>query len=158
MFPFGNGAERTLENRNPGASIRGLDFNRHGLPHLLRAAQEGIVFALQYGLGIMRGMGIAPVTARAGRANLFLSPLFASTFATVTGCRVELYSTDGAQGAARGAGVGAGIYAGAAEAFTGLDAVKTVEPDPAQAPAYAEACGRWTAMLERDLGFTPRGS
>jgi xylulokinase len=158
VFPFGNGAERTLENRSPGASIRGLDFNRHGLPHLLRAAQEGIVFALQYGLGIMRGMGIVPVTARAGQANLFLSPLFASTFATVTGCRVELYSTDGAQGAARGAGVGAGIYADTAEAFVGLSAVETVDPDPAQASACAEACGSWTQMLEKDLLVTPRGS
>ena len=151
VFPFGNGAERTLGNASPGASIRGLDFNRHGLPHLLRAAQEGIVFALHYGLGIMRGMGVVPATARAGRANLFLSPLFASTFATVTGCRVELYATDGAQGAARGAGVGAGIYADPAEAFTGLEAVKAVEPDPALAPVYADACGRWTETLERDL-------
>ena len=151
VVPFGNGAERTLGNASPGASIRGLDFNRHGRPHLLRAAQEGIVFALQFGLGIMRRMGVAPVTARAGRANLFLSPLFASTFATVTGCRVELFATDGAQGAARGAGVGAGIYAGPGEAFHGLEAVRTVEPDPALAPVYADACGRWTETLERDL-------
>jgi xylulokinase len=152
VFPFGNGAERTLENRNPGASIRGLDFNRHGLPHLLRAAQEGIVFALRYGLGIMRGMDIVPRTARAGQANLFLSPLFASTFATVAGCRVELYATDGAQGAARGAGVGAGIYAGFDEAFTGLAAVKTVEPDPALAGPCAEAGARWDEALARELG------
>jgi xylulokinase len=151
VFPYGNGAERTLGNAAPGASIRGLDFNRHGLPHLLRAAQEGIVFALQYGLGIMRGMGIAPVTARAGQANLFLSPLFASTFATVTGCRVELYATDGAQGAARGAGVGAGIYATLDEAFAGLAAVTTVEPDPALAPVYADAYNQWREILERDL-------
>ncbi len=151
VFPFGNGAERTLENRNPGASVRGIDFNRHGLPHLLRAAQEGIVFALRYGLGIMRGMDIVPRAARAGLANLFLSPLFAATFATVAGCRVELYATDGAQGAARGAGVGAGIYAGLDEAFTGLAAAKTVEPDPALAGPCAEAGARWTEALERDL-------
>jgi xylulokinase len=158
VFPYGNGSERTLRNANPGASIRGLDFNRHGLPHLLRAAQEGIVFALRYGLGIMRGMDIVPVTARAGQANLFLSPLFASTFATVTGCRVELYATDGAQGAARGAGVGAGIYAGTGEAFAGLAAVKTVEPDLRLAGAYANAYGSWAEILERDLAVTPRGS
>lgn len=158
VFPFGNGAERTLGNANPGASVRGLDFNRHGLPHLVRAAQEGIVFALHHGLGIMRGMGIEPVTVRAGRANLFLSPLFASIFATVTGCRVELYATDGAQGAARGAGVGAGIYGSPAQAFVGLSAVAAVEPDPALAAVYAEAAGRWNAELARDLGLTPSGS
>jgi xylulokinase len=149
VHPFGNGAERTLENRNPGASIRCLDFNRHGLAHLARASQEGIVFALRHGLGIMRGVGIEPRTVRAGLANLFLSPLFAATFATVAGCRVELYATDGAQGAARGAGVGAGIYAGPDEAFPGLAAVRTVEPDPSLAGPLAEAGARWDAALTR---------
>lgn len=158
VFPFGNGAERTLGNAAPGASIRGLDFNRHGPPHLARAAQEGIVFALHHGLGIMRGMGLEPATARAGLANLFLSPLFVSTFATVTGCRVELYATDGAQGAARGAGVGAGVYDGPAQAFVGLTAARTVEPDPTLAASYAEAAGRWNDELARDLGFTLPGS
>ena len=156
VFPFGNGAERTLRNAAPGASVRGLDFNRHGRPHLLRAAQEGIVFALQYGLGIMRGMGIVPATVRAGQANLFLSPLFASTFATVTGCRVELYATDGAQGAARGAGVGAGVYAGPAEAFAGLDGGEDRGTGPVRRPprtrrpaAGGPSCwsATWTSVL-----------
>ena len=75
ILPFGNGAERTLENRNIGASIHGLNFNIHNRSHLLRAAQEGIVFALNYGLEIMRNVGVKVKTVRAGNANMFLSPL-----------------------------------------------------------------------------------
>ena len=152
ILPYGNGAERTLENLNPGALVAGIDFNRHSVAHVLRAAQEGIVFALQHGLEIMREMGIRVQTVRAGYANMFLSPLFREAFATVTGARVELYSTDGAQGAARGAGVGAGIYKSPREAFAGLAAVQSVQPDAAQAAAYADAYGRWKQSLGRVLG------
>ncbi len=149
ILPFGNGAERTLENRTIGGSLIGIDFNRHGIPHLLRASQEGIVFALQYGLKIMRDMGIEARTVRAGNANMFLSPIFREAFATVTGARVELYNTDGAQGAARGAGVGAGVYRSVKDAFVGLAAVMTVEPDAAKAASYQDAYGRWERALSR---------
>ena len=129
IFPYGNGAERTLENRNLGASIHGLQFNIHNRAHLARATQEGIVFALNYGAGIMREMGLAVETVRAGHANMFLSPVFAEIFAAVIGARVELYSTDGSQGAARGAGIGAGIYKNTEDAFVGLETVRTIDPD-----------------------------
>lgn len=151
ILPFGNGAERTLENRTIGASFIGLDFNRHGIPHLLRAAQEGIVFSLNYGVKLMKGVGIDARTVRAGYANMFLSPLFREAFATVTGARVELFNTDGAQGAARGAGVGAGMYATMKEAFVGLSAVTTVDPDASKAAAYTEAYGKWEQALQRML-------
>jgi xylulokinase len=151
ILPYGNGAERTLQNRNPGASIRGLDFNRHGIPHLLRAAQEGIVFALQYGLLIMKGMGLEAKTIRAGHANMFLSPVFREAFTSVTGARLELFRTDGAQGAARGAGIGAGVYRSLREAFVGLTAVQTAEPDPSRAGAYREAYGRWEDALKKEF-------
>lgn len=151
ILPFGNGAERTLSNRSIGSSLLGIDFNRHGIAHLLRASQEGIVFALQYGLKIMRDMGIDAKTARAGHANMFLSPIFREAFSTVTGARVELYNTDGAQGAARGAGVGAGVYSSLKEAFVGLTAVTTVDPDQTKVAAYEEAYGRWERALEKSL-------
>ncbi len=151
ILPFGNGAERTLANANPGASMHGLDFNRHGIPHLLRAAQEGIVFAFRYGLEIMNGIGLQTRTVRAGRANMFLSPLFREAFATVTGTRVELFETDGAQGAARGAGVGAGVYPTMKAAFVGLRCVHTEEPSDATAAAYQDAYGAWKETLEKTL-------
>jgi xylulokinase len=149
ILPYGNGAERTLENRNIGAAVHGWSFNVHKKAHFLRAAQEGIVFALNYGLGIMRDMGIELKTVKAGNANMFLSPLFAEAFATVTGASVELYNTDGSQGAARGAGIGAGIYKGPADAFVGLKPVKTIKPNKKLASAYQEAYQTWELVLKR---------
>jgi xylulokinase len=151
ILPYGNGAERTLENRNIGASVHGWNFNVHKKAHFLRAAQEGIVFALNYGLGIMRDMGIELTTVKAGNANMFLSPLFAEAFATVTQATVELYNTDGSQGAARGAGIGAGIYKGPDDAFVGLEPVKTIEANEKLASVYQQAYQRWENILEQQL-------
>jgi xylulokinase len=150
VLPFGNGAERTLENRDPGASLHGLRFTRHGRAHLLRAAQEGIVFALRHGLEIMAGMGLALSRVRAGHANMFLSPLFAEAFATASGAAVELFDTDGAQGAARGAGIGAGLHS-PHSAFAGLQRVRVVEPNRRLKEPYEQAYGRWQAALRREL-------
>jgi len=151
ILPYGNGAERTLENRNIGASVHGWNFNVHKKAHFLRAAQEGIVFALNYGLGIMRDMGIELKTVKAGNANMFLSPLFAEAFATITGAIVELYNTDGSQGAARGAGIGAGIYKRPEDAFVGLEPVKTIEPNEKLTKTYQGAYKRWEDVLKRQL-------
>jgi xylulokinase len=143
ILPYGNGAERTLGNRDPGASVCGWRFNTHGTAHFCRAAQEGVVFALNYGLDMMRAMGLKISHVRAGQANLFLSPLFAQAFATVSGATVHLLDTNGAIGSARGAGVGMGLYASPEEAFTGLRTWKTIEPDPRERAAYADAYERW---------------
>ncbi len=151
ILPYGNGAERTLENRNLGALIHGLNFNIHKRAHLLRAAQEGIVFALNYGLGIMRQTGVQVKTVRAGNANMFLSPLFAEAFATVTESVVELYNTDGSQGAARGAGIGAGIYKGPEGAFIGLQPVMTIEPNENLTSAYQQVYKTWEDVLRHEL-------
>ena len=151
ILPYGNGAERTLENRNIGASVHGWNFNVHKKAHFLRAAQEGIVFALNYGLEIMRNMGIKLKTVKAGNANMFLSPLFAQAFAAVTKTIVQLYNTDGSQGAARGAGIGVGFYKGAEDAFVGLTPVKTIEPDKKLAQEYKQAYENWENVLNRQL-------
>jgi xylulokinase len=151
ILPYGNGAERTLENRDIGASIHGWNFNIHKKPHVLRAAQEGIVFALNYGLQIMRGMEIKLKTVKAGNANMFLSPLFAEAFATITGATVELYNTDGSQGAARGAGIGAGIYKSPEEAFLGLEPVRTVAPNKQLKKPYQAAYETWENVLKSQL-------
>jgi xylulokinase len=147
ILPYGNGAERTLENRNIGASVHNLDLNRHGQGHMLRAAQEGIAFALRYGLKIMEGMGLRIDTVRAGAANMFLSPLFAEAFATVCGAVVEMYNTDGSHGAARGAGIGADIYS-LHNAFEGLETVRVIEPAGTLTDQYEAAYRRWLSRLE----------
>jgi xylulokinase len=151
ILPYGNGAERTLENRDIGASVHGWNFNIHNKAHFLRAAQEGIVFALNYGLQIMKDMGTRLKTVKAGNANMFLSPLFAEAFATITGATVELYKTDGSQGAARGAGLGAGLYKGAEDAFIGLEPVRTVLPNGQLKKAYQAAYENWEAVLKKQM-------
>lgn len=147
ILPFGNGSERTLKNRNIGALVHGLNFNIHNRTHLLRAAQEGIVYALKYGIEIMTGMGISLETVRAGHSNMFLSNLFSEIFANSLNTRVELFNTDGSQGAARGAGVGAGIY-NFENAFSGLEIVNVVEPDPNLTEAYQDVYQTWKTILE----------
>lgn len=151
ILPYGNGAERTLENKNIGASFHGLNFNIHKRAHLLRAAQEGIVFALNYGVEIMREVGVKSGTVRAGFANMFMSPLFSEAFATVTKSVVELYNTDGSVGAARGAGVGAGVYKNFTDAFVGLTPVKKIEPNKKLTAAYADAYKNWLSVLNAQL-------
>ena len=155
FYPYGNGAERTLENRNPGAMLEGLNFNIHARGHFLRAAQEGIVYALYYGMEIMREMGMEIKTVKAGKANMFLSPLFRETFANVTGATVQLYNTDGSIGAARGAGVGAGIYASTDEAFAHLECLRTIEPENAYRDRYKEFYQIWKEKLELRLRDIP---
>lgn len=147
ILPFGNGAERMLENKEVGCSIHGINFNRHSKAHIIRAAQEGIVFSFKYGIEIMEQMGIPVQKIHAGRANMFLSPIFRNTLAGVTGATIELYDTDGSVGAAKGAGMGAGIYKDNNEAFATLDKLEIIEPAQADMAAYEEAYERWKSLI-----------
>jgi xylulokinase len=151
ILPYGNGAERTLENKEIGGSIHGLNYNRHKVSDVLRASQEGIVFALNYGLNIMRDNKMAINTLKVGNANMFLSPVFKEAFSTISGATIELYETDGSQGAARGAGIGAGIYKNTKEAFSGLSPLGVVEPKKEFAQRYQDAYGKWLSILNKQL-------
>lgn len=148
FLPFGNGAERVLENRLLGGQLQGINFNTHTPAHVFRAAQEGIVFALQYGLQVMKEMGVQTHTVRAGHANLFLSPLFREAFANTTGATIELYDTDGAQGAARAAGIGTGVF-DFKSAFNGLTQIATVEPLADLQEKYANTYAIWEDALKK---------
>ncbi|MCM1451010.1 MAG: FGGY family carbohydrate kinase [Clostridium sp.] len=150
ILPFGNGAERVLENKETGCSMHGINFNIHRREHMLRAAQEGIVFSFMYGIEIMKEMGLEVSKIHAGKANMFLSPIFRDTLAGVTGAEIELYDTDGAVGAARGAGIGAGIYKSAAEAFSTLAKLDTIVPAAERAP-YLQAYANWKACLAKEI-------
>ena len=166
ILPFGNGAERMLGNKDTGCSIHGVNFNRHGKAHLMRAAQEGIVFSFQYGIEIMEKMGIpvkmihagkanmflSPIfmgipvkMIHAGKANMFLSPIFRDTLAGVSGATIELYDTDGSVGSAKGAGIGAGIYRDNNEAFATLEKLAVITPS--HEDEYKEAYERWKSNL-----------
>ena len=143
IIPFGNGAERMLGNKETGCSVHGINFNIHTQADMVRAAQEGIVFSFRYGMEIMTEMGIDIRMIRAGNANMFLSPVFRQTLASVSNATIELYDTDGATGAAKGAGIGAGIYASNVEAFAGLEKLAVIEPETQRKDEYMEAYAKW---------------
>jgi xylulokinase len=151
ILPFGNGAERMLQNRDPGAQISNLNFNVHGQPHLFRAAQEGIAFSFRYGIDMMKQTGIMPEILRAGDANMFKSNIFREALATLTGAVINLYNTDGSIGAARGAGIGCGYFRSEAEAFNGLKSVGLTEPDHTKASKYEETYNNWCRLLETKI-------
>ncbi len=151
VIPFGNGAERVLQNKEVNCSIHGVNFLTHNKSHLLRAAQEGIVFSFMYGMEIMEEMGMPIRKIHAGHANMFLSPLFRNTLAGVSGATIELYDTDGSVGAAKGAGMGAGIYKDNNEAFASLEKIEVIEPVAADRAAYQDAYALWKERLMREL-------
>lgn len=147
VIPFGNGSERVLENKNPGCSIHGINFNIHTISDIVRATQEGIVFSFKYGMEIMEQMGMNIRVIRAGNANMFLSPVFRQTLAGVTGATIELFDTDGAAGAAKAAGMGIGYYSSNEEAFASLRKIAIIEPDVENAEKYANAFQDWKSYL-----------
>ncbi len=147
-LPFGNGAERMLNNKLVGAHFHNIDLNIHSLPHLTRAVQEGIAFSFRYGLDIMRENGMKPQVVRAGRANMFLSPVFAHSFANVNNVKIEFYEGDGSYGAAIGAGIGAGI-------FSAEEAGKNRKPSgqiyPQDVAQFDELYQKWKQELKKHL-------
>lgn len=150
VLPFGNGAERVLENRQTGCSFHGINFNIHNRSHMLRAAQEGIVFSFMYGMEVMESIGMKINRIHAGHANMFLSPIFRDTLAGVSGATIDLYDTDGAVGAAKGAGIGAGIYRDNTEAFASLVKLDEIHPASDRTP-YIDAYARWKKCLQTTL-------
>ncbi len=151
ILPFGNGSERIIRNRQICCSMLGIDFNRHDQRHIIRAAQEGIVFSFMYGIEIMKNAGMSVDNIHAGNANMFLSPVFRETLANVTGAAIKLFDTDGAAGAARAAGIGAGIYADNKEAFASLTQIREIEPDLKAYDATNEAYTLWKSRLLQQL-------
>ncbi|AMR32912.1 carbohydrate kinase [Mucilaginibacter sp. PAMC 26640] len=150
MLPFGNGAERMLNNKQIGVHLHHIDLNLHTHAHIFRAVQEGIASAFRYGLDIMRENGMSPSIIRAGASNLFLSDVFGQSFVNFTGVPVELYKNDGSVGAALGAGIGAGIYSNANDAFTNMMPIKLIEPTENVEHIYDE----WRALLTAQLKTT----
>jgi xylulokinase len=149
ILPFGNGAERMLNNRMIGAHFHNIDFNIHTQAHIFRAIQEGIAFSFRYGLDIMRENGLNPGIIRAGRANMFLSELFTEAFVNATNVPVELYESDGSAGAAIGAGIGAKVFPSGQEAFDKNKPVRLVEPKISS--IYESLYREWESLLEKKI-------
>lgn len=150
FIPFGNGAERMLNNKNMHASFSNIDFTRHSQAHMFRAVQEGIAFSFRYGMDIMAGMDIRPKVIRAAYTNMFLSPVFTQTLANLASVSIELYNTEGAVGAALGSGLGAGIYRSLDEMFGNLNCIHSVFPDHDQ-EKLSEPYHQWKQLITLKL-------
>lgn len=153
ILPFGNGAERVLENKNIGSHILNLNFNRHTNAHLFRAGLEGIAFAFVYGINILKEIGIEINVLRVGNDNLFQSNIFAETIATLADCTIEIMETTGAIGAAKAAGVGIGIYDSIEEAMKKVEVLEVVEPN-LEKGNYELAYRKWEKALTQIFAKT----
>jgi xylulokinase len=150
-LPFGNGAERILNDRQVGAQMLGLDFNRHGKAHLLRAGLEGIAFSFIYGMQILRDMGLHMEVIRVGNDNLFQSAIFSHTVASLSGCTIEVMETTGAIGAAQAAAVGAGHWADLSAIHQNLKKVGQHEPQSTDIDAFRAAYQAWEKALQKTI-------
>jgi len=149
ILPFGNGAERMLNNVQTGASINNLQFNRHTKAHLYKASLEGIAFSFVYGMQIFNDMGINVDIIRVGNDNLFQSKVFSNTISTLMNSQIEMVQTTGAIGAARAAGVAVGTYNSLNEAMAQTKVVHLYEPILKEKEQYNQAYQNWKADLEK---------
>ena len=149
--PFGNGTERILQNKNMNGEFSGINFNIHTKGHLIRSAQEGIAFAFKYGLDIMKEMGLGIGVVKAGNSNLFQSKVFIEAFVNTCNVELEIYNTDGSQGAARGAGIGIGHFPIGSDTFKGLSVIEKIHPKHEIGEKFSQVYGDWKYKLIRML-------
>lgn len=148
IHPFGNGAERMLDNKVLGTQLSNLNLNNHTKAHLCRAALEGIAFSFVYGMEIMTSDGIAPKVIRAGNDNLFRSDIFSNTVATLIGQEIEIYNTTGAIGAARACQLHNGNFEAFGEQIMNNDYVMGFKPSD-EKEAYENAYKNWKNKLQQ---------
>ncbi len=148
IIPFGNGAERVLENMNTGAQINNLHFNLHTRTHFYRAALEGVAFSFVYGFRILKELGMNPEVIKVGNDNLFQSRIFSMTIANLLGCKIEVIQTTGAVGAAKASGLGTGYYKDLEDAIK-TNKVEQVYHPEGQIENYEKAYEAWRKDLER---------
>ncbi|MDX1313941.1 MAG: FGGY family carbohydrate kinase, partial [Eudoraea sp.] len=150
ILPFGNGAERMLNNKDIGAHFLNVNLNQHTGSHLCRAALEGIAFSFVYGIEILKEDNTQIDVIRAGNDNLFRSEIFSSTVATLIDQNIEIYSTTGSIGAARAVSLKQGDFERIGTFLMQNDYVNTYVPLEDKEP-YLKAYGRWKEELQMIL-------
>lgn len=150
IIPFGNGAERVLQNNDVGGHIINIQFNRHNKAHFYRAALEGIAYSFIYGIEVMKSLGLNTNVMRVGNDNLFQSDVFSGTIATILDCEIEMMETTGAVGAAKASGIAASIYHSPEEAFRDTRVVKSYH-SVGNREAYKNGYDIWKSDLEKIL-------
>ena len=147
FYPFGNGSERLFNNKELGSHFIDLNFNVHDETHLIRSVQEGIAFSMCYGIEMLKGLGVEVNTIRVGNANLFLSMLFREAFVNTSRVDLEIYDTNGSEGAARAAALGIGYYSNDKEAFNNLKLITKLKPDKELVARYSSHYDEWKNFL-----------
>jgi len=148
MIPFGNGAERMINNKLTGAQLNNLQFNRHTQAHFIRAALEGIAFSFVYGIQLLQELGIDLRGLKVGNDNLFQSKTFSTSLASILNCEIQMIETNGAIGAAKASGIAVGAFNTLEEAFSNNKIVKTYRPQ-SDANKYKEAYNKWANDLAK---------
>ena len=154
VLPFGNGAERMLEDKNINSHILNLEFNRHTRAHIYRGALEGVAFSFVHGVNLLKEMGLDVDVIRVGNDNMFRSEVFSMTMATLLDCHIEVVDTTGAIGAARAAGVACGIYGSLEDALSGISPMMIHEPRLNQAQCN-QSYSYWLSCLDKTLYEIP---
>ncbi len=152
ILPFGNGAERMLNNTNVGTQFCNINLNQHNKEHLYRAALEGIAFSFAYGMEILENDHAKIKVIRAGNDNLFRSEIFSKTLATLIGYEIEIYNTTGAIGAARAAGLTDKNFERFGKNITDNDHVMTFKPIE-NSSLYLDAYNNWKKELYKQIKF-----
>jgi len=146
VIPFGNGAERMLNNKQTGAHIHNLQFHMHSRDHIVRAALEGIAFSFVYGIRLLQELGVDTNRIKVGNDNLFQSKVFSSSISNLLSCEIEMMDTTGAIGAAQASGIAIGAFESFGEAVSTVKRIKTFSPNN-NTEAYSDAYRKW----ENDL-------
>ncbi len=146
IIPFGNGAERILENKDIGSHVMNLHFNRHNRAHFYRASLEGIAYSFIYGMEILSGMGMKVSRIKVGNDNLFQSTVFSTTIASLLQCEIDVVETTGAVGAAKAIGYTLKHRSSLKEAMSGNKLVKSVSPTNINGE-YAHGYNVWKSDL-----------
>lgn len=150
ILPFGNGAERMLNNTNVGTQFCNINLNQHNKGHLYRAALEGIAFSFAYGMEILENDDAKIKVIKAGNDNLFRAEIFSKTLATLIGYEIEIYNTTGAIGAARAAGLTDKNFERFGKNITDNDHVMTFKPIENNT-SYLDAYTNWKKELYKQI-------
>ena len=144
VIPFGNGAERMLNNKNIGTHICNINLNKHSLrsPLQVLLGRHCLFFYVGWNLENDNDNQCG----QSSNDNLFRSEIFTHV-STLIGHEIEIYNTTGAFGAARASGILNNDLNTFREKITRNDHVMTFLPLKNKSE-YEDAYSRWKEDLQ----------
>lgn len=149
FLPYLAGERSPIWDANAQGVFYGVSFSKTR-GHFARAVMEGVGYSLRHNLETAANAGATANTLNAmgGAAN---SRLWTQMKADITGCTIEVPSSDTATalGAAILAGVGTGIYKDFEEAaFTCVQIKRTHTPNPANKAVYDQGYQKYLQLYQ----------